>query len=428
MVQNFRGIVSVKTIPRRSFMSDENTVELNITNCVGVGEWEAMSLRHHHHQSESLFDCEQDEEELKLVIKYKENKLTLWDAQIIRVNLERKTKILDSYVKKLVESPNLSDDATEKIKEMIIGDSKLVAALTPLVFERLVEILVDDKVNELTKGSAACILGFVKFDECDVGLKEKAIKVLVKLMSDDHDIISIPVLRTLTRFAYLSADCAHFIIENGALEGAVAVVNKPIFPSPKWIQNLAKFVVVVVRRVQVPNDKVGAIVTNLNKILNIEGLANLRCIVRACYILSYISVDRWVNEGNILNNIILLICNKSDMVASSALRVAAYTVKSENSRKTLTKNYNFLQHLGWSEIWSKPKSFPKDACYIISNIATEGGTFIKDLDMYGLMDALFKLLETADYDVRKEAACTIHNVISCHRYELTRKLIDVTVT
>ncbi|KAL8111259.1 hypothetical protein AgCh_019105 [Apium graveolens] len=341
-------------------MSDENTVELNITNCVGVGEWEAMSLRHHHHQSESLFDCEQDEEELKL------------------------RKILDSYVQKLVESPNLSDDATEKIKEMIIGDSKLVAALTPLVFERLVEILVDDKVNELTKGSAACILGFAKFDECDVGLKEKAIKVLVKLMSDDHDIISIPVLRTLTRFAYLSADYARFIIENGALEGAVAVVNKPIFPSPKWIQNLAKFLVVVVRRVQVPNDKVGAIVTNLNKILNIEGLANLRCIVRACYILSYISVDQWVNEGNILNNIIHLICNKSDMVASSALRVAAYIVKSENSRK--------------------------------------------DLDMYGLMDALFKLLEAADYDVRKEAACTIHNVISCHRYELTRKLIDVTVT
>ncbi|KAL8111261.1 hypothetical protein AgCh_019107 [Apium graveolens] len=151
-------------------------VSRQLEMCVGVGEWEAMSLRHHHHQSESLFDCEQDEEELKL------------------------TKILDSYVKKLVESPNLSDDATEKIKEMIIGDSKLVAALTPLVFERLVEILVDDKVNELTKGSAACILGFVKFDECDVGLKEKAIKVLVKLMSDDHDIISIPVIFTLSPF------------------------------------------------------------------------------------------------------------------------------------------------------------------------------------------------------------------------------------
>ncbi|XP_074331137.1 uncharacterized protein LOC141668249 isoform X2 [Apium graveolens] len=362
----------------------KETLEHNVTDYpnggVRVGKWEASFLSHNC-ECKSLFDCEQEEELMNIVIKYKEKALSSWDDHIIAVNFERKTKILDDHVKKLMESPHLSNDAIEDIKEMIIGDSKLVAGLNSLVFELLGQILIDDKVNEFTKGSAACILGFANFDECSVGLKEKAIEVLVKLISDDCDTISIPVLRTLTHFAYFSADYASFIIENGALEGAVAIIE-PIVPSHKRIQNLAKFMVVVVRQVPVPNDKVGAVVTILDAIFRES--PNRRCIVRACYILSYIAVDRWVNEGNILNNIIDLIWDNSDVVAYFALRVAACIVKSKNSRK--------------------------------------------DLYIYGLMDALFKLLEEGDFDVRMEAGCTIHNVISRHRYELARNMIDVPVS
>lgn len=57
--------------------------------------------------------------------------------------------------------------------------------------------------GHLFQGSAACILGFANFDdECVVGLKEKATKVLVKLMSDDRDSVSIPVnLCTTSQFS-----------------------------------------------------------------------------------------------------------------------------------------------------------------------------------------------------------------------------------
>lgn len=363
-----------------------------------------MSLSH----NREIFDCEQ-EEDLKVGLKYRENVFPSLDDHIILVNFERKSRILEGYVKQLVESHDL--DATKVIKEMIIGDSKLAAGLKPLVFERLVEILVENN-NESTKESAACILGFAKSDECYVIIKEKATEVLVKLMSDDSDTISISVLRALTRLAYFSANYASFIIENGALQGALAVFE-PIFPSHKRIKNLAKFLVVVVRQVPVPYDKVGAVVTILDTILK-EMQSNLRCIVRACYTLSYIAVELWVNEGNILDNIIKLILHYDDMIASSALRVAANIVKSENSREILTKNYKFLQYLGWSEICCKPKKFQKEACHIISNMAANGGTSIKDLDKYDLMDALFKLLEVDDFDVRMGAACAIHNVISCH--------------
>lgn len=138
-------------------------------------------------------------------------------------------------------------DATKKIKDMIIEDSKLAAGLKPTVFERLVEILEENN-NESTKGSAICILGFANLAEWSDDIKEKATEVLVKLMSDKRDMISVPVLRTLTRLAYIDADYANFIIENGALKGAWPVTVEPIFISFKRIQNVAKFLVVVVRR------------------------------------------------------------------------------------------------------------------------------------------------------------------------------------
>ncbi|XP_074329841.1 uncharacterized protein LOC141667310 isoform X2 [Apium graveolens] len=389
-----RSFVCVKNDPSEGF---------------GVEKWEAMSLGHKY-KRESLFDCEEEEEELKVVLKFKEKTFSSWDEDIVRLIFRRESEILDDYVKELVESHDL--DATTKIKDMILGDSKLAASLKLLAFERLFEILVEDDVNEFTKGSAACILGFANFDECGVDIKENATKVLVKLMSDDRDTISIPVLRTLTRLAYFSSDYANFITENGALEGTLAVFEHK--PSFKKIQNLAKFLVVVVHQVQVPTYKVGAVVKILDTILEI-GRAYPRCIVRACYTLSYIAVERWVNEGNILNNIIDLIWNYNVMVSSSALRVAANVVKSKNSREILTKSHMFLKYLGGCRICRKPKKFQKEACYIISNIAAYGGS-VKDLERYGLIDALSELLEVDDFDVRTEAACTIRNIIStCHR-------------
>lgn len=46
-----------------------------------------MSLGHNY-KCESLFNCEQ--EELKLVLRYKENTFSSWDERIILVNFERK--------------------------------------------------------------------------------------------------------------------------------------------------------------------------------------------------------------------------------------------------------------------------------------------------------------------------------------------------
>ncbi|KAK1376676.1 hypothetical protein POM88_032869 [Heracleum sosnowskyi] len=257
---------------------------------------------------ESLFDCEGEEEELKVVIKYKEKAFSLLDNQFIRVNIERKSKVLYGYVKQLVETRNFG--ATEKIKEMIIGDSKLVDVLEPLVLEPL--------------------------DEKNFNESTKAIQALVKLMSNERDAISIPVLRTLTRLAYISTDYARFIIENDDIEGACAVNVEPIFSSLKRTQNLAKFLVVVVRRVQLLDDKLRAVVSILNKILEI-GQYNLRCIVRACYTLSFIEVKLWI----------------------------------------LTRNFRFLQYLAWSNIHSRPKKFQKEACDIILNIVADRGRSIK---------------------------------------------------
>lgn len=68
--------------------------------------------------------------------------------------------------------------------------------------------------------------------------------------------VTIQVLKTLTRLAYVHAGYARFITENGAFEGALAVI-KSNSPSSKRIQKLAKFLVaVVVGLVEVPSHKV----------------------------------------------------------------------------------------------------------------------------------------------------------------------------
>ncbi|KAK1376803.1 hypothetical protein POM88_032996 [Heracleum sosnowskyi] len=371
---------------------------------VGVGNWGAMSL------SKILFDCEQ-EKELKVGLKYEEKVFSSWDNYIIQVNFERTSRILKDYFQQLMAGSH-DLDATKKIKEILIGDSKLADGLNPLVFNRLVDIL-DENNNEATKGSAACILAFANIDKCDVDNKKRATEVLLRLMSDERDTMSIPVLRTLTRWAYFSNDYASFVIENGALQGALAVLE-PIYPNLKIIQTLVKFLLVVVRQGKVPDDKVRTVLTILDTILEV-GQCNLRCLVRACYTISSIKVELWVNKGNILNNIIDLIWHWDDTVAYTALRLVAKVVQLEKPPEILTKKYKFLQCLELSEICCKPKKFQMEVCSIFLDMATNGGPSTKDLHKSGMMDTLFELLEVDDFDVRTEAASVVH------MYELARE-------
>ncbi|XP_074326203.1 uncharacterized protein LOC141664199 isoform X1 [Apium graveolens] len=365
-----------------------------------------MLLSHHCKRESLLFDYER-EEESKVVLKHEKT------GHIVEAGLRRKIKILDDYVKQLVESDDEEDFAAiQKIEDMIIGEPNLVAGLKPLVFERLVEVLVDGNKETTTKGSAAFILGFANFDECSVGMKEKAIKVLVKLMSDDCDMISIPALKTLTRLARVSADYASYMIEKGALEGALAIHVDPInYPNLQIIQELAKFLALVVCQVKIPSHKVHLVVPILDKILQIRE-SEVRYMVRACYALLSIAVESWINEGEICKNLILFIGYWNNMAAYSAFEVVAYIVESGNSShiEILIKKHKFLQYLDWSEICRKPKTFQKEVCRIISKLAVKGGIFINNMDKARVRDYLSKLLEADDIKVRSEAACTICNV------------------
>ncbi|XP_074326204.1 uncharacterized protein LOC141664199 isoform X2 [Apium graveolens] len=346
-----------------------------------------MLLSHHCKRESLLFDYER-EEESKVVLKHEKT------GHIVEAGLRRKIKILDDYVKQLVESDDEEDFAAiQKIEDMIIGEPNLVAGLKPLVFERLVEVLVDGNKETTTKGSAAFILGFANFDECSVGMKEKALK-------------------TLTRLARVSADYASYMIEKGALEGALAIHVDPInYPNLQIIQELAKFLALVVCQVKIPSHKVHLVVPILDKILQIRE-SEVRYMVRACYALLSIAVESWINEGEICKNLILFIGYWNNMAAYSAFEVVAYIVESGNSShiEILIKKHKFLQYLDWSEICRKPKTFQKEVCRIISKLAVKGGIFINNMDKARVRDYLSKLLEADDIKVRSEAACTICNV------------------
>lgn len=62
-------------------------------------------------------------------------------------------------------------------------------------------------------------------------------------------------MSALTRLAYVSPDYSNFIVERGALEGALAV--KAIYWSSRMLKNLGNFMAVVVSRVQFDSHKVG---------------------------------------------------------------------------------------------------------------------------------------------------------------------------
>lgn len=369
-----------------------------------------MSLK-----SRKIRDC--DEEELRLVMKYKARGFpSRVDHDLVSFNLGRKVKILDGYVKNLMESNDL--EATRQIREHIMRDPRVAVGLKPKAVERLVKIL-DENNKESIKGWAACILGFANFDECELVIKEKATQVLVKLMSSDSCRIAIPVVSTLTRLAYVSPDYSNFIVQRGALEVALAV--KTIYWSSKMLKNLSKFMAVVVSRVQFPSRKVPMVVTILRKMLGIR-LPNLCHIVRACYALSHLSFEGSVIvEKEIYNKVIGFINDSDNLVAHSALRVVANIAKwgKPCEIQILTKDCEFLQCLGRIELCRKPKMFRKEACNVISNIAANGGTSIDDMHEAGLIDTLHKLLEVDEFDVKMEAVCAIYNIIHGDRYEET---------
>lgn len=69
--------------------------------------------------------------------------------------------------------------------------------IKPLIkFFLILWVRVRNCFGLLFQGSAACIIGFANFDECGVGIKEKATEVLMRLTSDDRDMIAIPVIFT----------------------------------------------------------------------------------------------------------------------------------------------------------------------------------------------------------------------------------------
>ncbi|KAK1405574.1 hypothetical protein POM88_005179 [Heracleum sosnowskyi] len=361
---------------------------------------------------------DREEEELRLILEYKAKGFLSWvDHDLVSFNLGRKGKILDGYVRDLMESNDI-EASTRQIRYHITRDPRVAVGLKPEVVERLVEIL-DENNKETIKGWVACILGFANFDECKLAIKNKATQVLVKLMSSDSCRIAIPAVKTLTRLAYVSRDYSKFIVERGALEGAVAV--KTIYWSYKMLKSMGKFMAVVVSRVQFPSHQVSMVVTILRKMLGIRlpSCPNHCHIVKACYALSHLSYEgSLIVEKEICNKVIQYIDDPKNLVAHSALRVVANIAKwgKPCEIQILTKDCELLQCLGRIELRCKPKMFRKEACNLISNIAAaNGGTSLDDMHEAGLIDTLHKLLEEDEFDVKMEAVCALYNIILGNR-------------
>lgn len=329
---------------------------------------------------------------------------TCINAHEFSFNLDRKSITFNSYVKELMESNDRLLEATKQIEQLIIRDPR-VADLKADVVVRLLNILNEIETDSV-KASAACILSHARFDNWAGVMNGKPIQVLVKLISSNCCDIVIQALKTLTYIAYVSPNHASVIIDEDALESVCKVVNTTDLSS-QMIDNLGKFLLVVCR-VEFPDNKVQVALTILNKLLQVE-LGTFHHIVRVCYALSYLSLRRHVKfEKDACKRLVVLITHPNNTVAVSALGVLKNIVKSGKSCQIqiLIQDCEFLQCLERSAICCKPILFQKEAFEIISELAARGETSIKDMHEAGLIDTLSKLLELEldDFNI-KMAVC-----------------------
>ncbi|KAL8102248.1 uncharacterized protein LOC141678586 [Apium graveolens] len=318
---------------------------------------------------------EREEETFILRAVFNDLKFNSFAGDLLSFNNKYKEPIFEQYVEKIMDVEEVmdSDSLLEAIKgldKMIYEDTRLADYLRVDVVESLVMILKESD-NVFIQMSAAYILSWAKIDTCDTIIREKAIPVLVDLLSNESFIIVTSVFITLTRFACRFTDYVRVIIEKGALEAVHEVVSQMVRDTI-LMDSLAKFMAVVCRAKVFPEKDYLC----LHIIERVIYMGTLH-IERACYALQYLSYKRYIGiQERTINKLTQFYCEKNNAVAASALGVLGNIARWGNSHQIqiLAKNPDILLCL-WMSLSGKPMKLRWEVCLIVSKIADQSHTF-----------------------------------------------------
>ncbi|KAK1355010.1 hypothetical protein POM88_048266 [Heracleum sosnowskyi] len=307
-------------------------------------------------------------------------------AHLLAFNVKNKLPVFNQYAQEVKGSKNLVEvEVIEGLDKMINQDPRLAILLKSDVVECLVKILEDSSDHVLIQRSAANILSRANIDTCGTIIKEKAVPVLVNLLSSKSRIIVIAVVIRLTQFVCASPDYVSVILNNGALE----VVNDIVLRKDMGTtltNNLAKFMAFVCRAKFIP-DKESLALAILDGLLCYGRLGTLLHIERACFALSYLSYERHVGiEQGTINRIITLSCYEDIKLAGAALGVVGNIARWGNSEQIemLAKHPDILGCLQTSLSCTKPKKFHLEASNIISRLAAQSQSFPQEVRKAGI--------------------------------------------
>lgn len=333
--------------------------------------------------------------------------------------IDRRVKLFNNAIHELLVSTDLGklSEVTELIEELVLADPELSGHLGSDAVRRLLQILNEYDMNEI-QCQVVRILSRANFDKCKDVMTNDAIPLLVEHMSGDANYqLAVASVMALARLAQSYPGSIKVILANGALDVALKIMKRNL-AMYKITCCVAKFVAVLCRNGIAPNKT--EVARYISEELLQRKLEGDRHIVLACYALQYLTYRPNAAIGKTsLDMLIDFICEFYDsnnpLVAGSALVVVGNLARWANTDEQiqcLVLDSKLLGCLRRVMAYCKFKSFRKEACQIVSNIAARSNTLIKDMDdEVHLKESLCGLLEKDESDVRMEAAWAMFNCI-----------------
>ncbi|KFK30823.1 hypothetical protein AALP_AA6G030600 [Arabis alpina] len=149
----------------------------------------------------------------------------------------------------------------------------------------------------------------------------------------------------------------------------------------------------------------------------------------ACWALSYVSDNlnekiQAVIDLGVIPRLIELLSHSSQSVPYPALRTIGNIVMGDDDQTQTVLDHQVLPRLLNLLINTYKKSIKKETCLIISNITARNSNQLQAVIEAGIIQSLVWMLQTAEFEVKKEAAWAISNATSSGTHDQIKFLVS----
>ncbi|TYI03195.1 hypothetical protein ES332_A11G319400v1 [Gossypium tomentosum] len=268
---------------------------------------------------------------------------------------------------------------------------------------------------------------FMKFlsNECRPSIEEViqagVVPRFVELLGSPSDYVREQAVLALGNIAAVSLRCRDFVLGHGALLPLLALLNEPV--SRSMLRNATW---TLSRFCKSPFDQVKLLLPTLARLIHSKDEVVL---AKACRALSYLSDGtndkiQTIIEAGVLGRLVELLMHPSPSVITSALYTVRNILSGDNVQTQCVISHQALPCLLKLLTKNYERSIKVVACSTISNITARNEEQIQAIIEANIIAPRVHLLQTVEFDIKKQAAKAISNVTSGGTHDQIRFLVS----